>query len=547
MDIGLHTLIYSQADKDPHALAVTDGALHLSYGALEERSEAMAGVFAARGLRPDDRLCLLLPKSATAICAMLAALSCGAIYSPLDTSSPAPRLSRAIGLCEPRALVADRRYRSLVRECAEVLGDAMPRVWWTGSTAEAIQGPDEGFELEFEDSLEVELSQASRQNADGGPKLAAPSELAYIIFTSGSTGAPKGVPIKHSSVIHFSEWLAKSLGLGPGERISGHPPFNFDLSVLDIYGALTAGAHLCLVPDSVNMLPGLLAGFIREADLTQWSSVPAALSAMVARDVIEPDDFPQLRRILWCGDALAPATAAYLRRRLPRTQLVNLYGPTETTVASSYHVLPAASSKDDEPIPIGRPLPGERFAVLDGELRPVGTDQIGDLYIAGAGQSPGYWRDPETTSNAFVRISPDDGEIWYRTGDLARVDATGVFHFHGRTDRQIKSRGYRIELDEIAAAMRALRDVAEVAVVAVPVTGMEGHRVCVAYVLTSGAGDSPAALRRALMESLPAYMVPVEWLCLDELPRTANGKVDHAAVESRFRSAQNTREHSWTS
>jgi len=219
--------------------------------------------------------------------------------------------------------------------------------------------------------------------------------------------------------------------------------------------------------------------------------------------------------------------------RLPHVEFTNLYGPTEATIASSYHTLRSIPD-DGTPIPIGTAIPAEALTVLDSDRQPVEVDVIGDLYIGGAGLSPGYWRDSDKTAAAFHEVLPSSGKCWYRTGDLARMDAAGVFHFHGRTDRQIKSRGNRIELDEIAAALSRLSGLAESAVVAVPVEGFEGTRICAAYVPVPGIERSPAELRRDLAKHLPSYMLPMRWLALDSLPKNQNGKIEHRVLEQRF-------------
>jgi acyl-coenzyme A synthetase/AMP-(fatty) acid ligase len=271
---------------------------------------------------------------------------------------------------------------------------------------------------------------------------------------------------------------------------------------------------------------------IRNAELTQWFSVPSVLTYMAKFDAVEQHDFPHLERLLWCGEVLPTPVLVHWMKRLPHVTFTNLYGPTEATIASSYYEVPECPADETQPIPIGRACDGEELLVLDEQLRPLPAGEMGDLYIGGAGLSPGYWRDEEKSAAAFVTDSR--GKRIYRTGDLAQVDSSGDFHFLGRADSQIKSRGYRIELGEIETALNAIAAVREGAVVGLDTGGFEGTAICCAY----SAGDpiEPRELRKALQESLPSYMLPSRWMTLDELPKNVNGKIDRRALRERFAS-----------
>ncbi|MBV8941528.1 MAG: AMP-binding protein, partial [Solirubrobacterales bacterium] len=286
-----------------------------------------------------------------------------------------------------------------------------------------------------------------------------------------------------------------------------------------------------LVPRDV-LLPHQLASFIRDSELTQWFSVPSTFSYMVRGDAIRDGDFPLLKRIIWCGEVLPPAVLAHWMRRVPHCTYTNLYGPTETTIASSYFTV-TQIPQADVPIPIGTPCGGEAIHVLDERLAPVETGEIGELYIEGAGLSPGYWLDDEKTRRAFV-THPQTGRRLYRTGDLGQRDKNGLLHFIGRTDSQIKSRGYRIELGEIETALTGIAGVAECAVVGVPSDGFEGTAICASWAPRPGVELDAKELRASLAAALPSYMLPSRWLELPELPKNANGKIDRPALKGRF-------------
>jgi acyl-coenzyme A synthetase/AMP-(fatty) acid ligase len=225
-------------------------------------------------------------------------------------------------------------------------------------------------------------------------------------------------------------------------------------------------------------------------------------------------------------------------QRLPHARFTNLYGPTETTISSSYYDVPRCPADARAAIPIGSPIPGEELLVLDARLRPVPGGETGELHIAGAGLSPGYWRDPARTAEAFVPLPGRAGERLYRTGDLARVDAEGFVHFLGRADTQVKSRGHRIELGEIEAALHAQASLRESAVVAIASTGFEGALICCAFVPERAGGANADTLRKGLTRLLPGYMLPARWLCCEALPKNESGKIDRVALRAAFQSAE---------
>jgi acyl-coenzyme A synthetase/AMP-(fatty) acid ligase len=302
----------------------------------------------------------------------------------------------------------------------------------------------------------------------------------------------------------------------------------------DIFCALTSGAELHLVPSVGNLLPNVMADFTRNSRLTQWASVPAVLIAMANRGGICHGDFPDLRRLMWYGEALPTQFVKFWMERLPHAEFTNFYGPTEVTLISTYYTVPSIPEENGPPIPIGKPVPGRKLVILNNNDEPVSVDTVGQLCIGGKGLTPGYWRRPEKTAAAFFESPPNSGEWWYRTGDLVRMDAAGLCHFHGRTDRQIKLRGYRIELDEIELALGRLAGISESGVVAVTTNRFRGTQICAAYVQDSEHVRTPEELRNELAMALPAYMLPLNWLKLPSLPRNRNDKIDYLKLKELF-------------
>jgi amino acid adenylation domain-containing protein len=522
----LHELVTRAAERRPEATAVVSGEERLSYAALDEQSSRLARTLQGLGCGPGERVALLAPKSLRTIVAVVAAYKAGAVLVPLDPASPPARQARILRSAGPACLLAGDGTAARVRELlrTDALSPAVRLGWlgapWTGERAE--------LEAEFD-----------WEDLAGMPAAALPTarrseDPAHILYTSGSTGDPKGVPVRHASVLAFVAWAVAHYGIAADERLSQHAPLHFDLSTFDLFGAFAAGAELHLVPPRLSLLPHLLADFIRSSELTQWFSVPAVLTQLASFGVVRPGDFPALRRLLWCGEVFPTPSLIHWMQRLPRVAFGNLYGPTETTIASSYYDVPACPQDERAAIPIGTPCRGEELLVLDAGRRPVAAGEVGELYIRGVGLSPGYWRDPERTRQAFLPDPEDPASRIYRTGDLARVGEDGLFYLVGRIDSQIKSRGYRIELGEVETAIAATGLTQEVVVTAIPTDGFEGHSICCAYVPAPGRDAEPVALRRELGRLLPAYMIPQHWMTWERLPRNGSGKLDRRIVQETF-------------
>lgn len=519
----LQRWVTTQAGRGPDATAVVLRGERLSYGELDRRSTRLAWRLRRSGCRTGDRVALLAPKTPDAVVGLLAVLKAGGIYVPIDLASPPARVATMMAAVEPRCVLAAPSAEALLREVADAMaGMSDVAVGWLGA------GPPPATPF-----VPLENGHVPDRPLDTD---VGPGDAAYILFTSGSTGVPKSVVVTHASAAHFVAWAARYFRLGGDDRLSGHSPLHFDLSVFDMFGAFAAGAELHLVPPDLSLLPHRLADWIRQAGLTQWFSVPSVLSYLAQFDAVRAGDFPALRRVLWCGDVLPTPVLRYWMRRLPHARFTNLYGPTETAIASSYYTVPACPADDGDAIPIGTACEGEELLVMDEHLRATAPGVVGDLYIRGVGLSPGYWKDPERTAAVFVypRGSSDPASRMYRTGDLARREADGLVYFVGRADTQVKSRGHRIELGEIETALHALPDVADGAVVALATGGFDGVAICCAYVAGPAGDPGPVAHRRRLATRLPAYMLPSRWLRLDRLPVNANGKTDRVALRELF-------------
>jgi amino acid adenylation domain-containing protein len=527
----LQSWVTQHAEERAEADAVVLGSERLSYGQLETRSNQLAYTLRQAGCKKGDRVCILMPKSPSAIVAMIGILKAGCMHVPIDIASPAARIRQILASCENRWILAAGSVAPLIEA---LLSDPHARdsisVGWLDPEPPATQQ----FRLAF--------SRPDLDSAPAGalPQDGTPSDGSHILFTSGSTGVPKGVVITHSNVIAFVSWALEHFGIDHTDRFSGHTPFHFDLSTFDIFGSLTAGAQLHLVPGETALLPPKLAEFIRSSQLTQWFSVPSVLNYLAKFNAVQTNDFPTLKRVLWCGEVLPTPALIYWMEKLPKVRFTNLYGPTEATIASSFYDVKRCPTDPKEAIPIGQACGGEQLLVLDEHLHPVPVTEIGDVYIQGAGLSPGYWRDPEKTANAFRSITRGDGASAriYRTGDLGWEDEQGMVHFVGRADAQIKVRGYRIELGEIETALNSYPGLQECAVVAVQNDNFGGWMICCAYVSRESDPIAPNQLRDHLKKIVPSYMFPVRWTSHSALPKNANGKIDRPKLKESFAAAE---------
>ena len=389
--VGLHSGFFRLAAQSPDRPALELEGRALTYGELAERARAIAETLLehARDAGP-PLTAVLAHRSATAFEGILGALARGHGYVPLNPGFPPARNRAMLARAGCEAIVVDAASRANV-----------------GSL---LEGLDRHVLLVLPDQEDVGpyVRQWAPHRVVGARELGAgrleslpvrATDPAYLLFTSGSTGTPKGVAVSHGNARAFLEAVTERYDFAEDDRFSQTFNLTFDLSVFDMFAAWESGACVCCPSDKTLLNP---ADFIRRSRLTVWFSVPSIAVFMRRLRVLKPASFPTLRWSLFCGEALPASVTQEWAAAAPSSTVENLYGPTEATIASSYYTMPEIPASETEPVPIGVACAGEELLVLDEKLEPVPAGEIGDLYIAGVGLSPGYWRDEEKTAAAFL-------------------------------------------------------------------------------------------------------------------------------------------------
>lgn len=492
----------NSARAHPDAVALEVDGVAWTYRRLAN----VAGNIASRILAVCDgqeprRVGLLASRTATAYAGYLAVLRLGATVVPLGTSFPAERNAAVAAAARLDVVLADGSADSTALGDRTLVLDHARLAAWADESVPSIRA--------FE-----------------------PRGAAYILFTSGSTGVPKGVPISHGNVCAFLRNTVARYGAGPGARVSQIFDLTFDPSVFDMFAAWGSGATL-VVPARADLLAPVR--FVNRHAITHWNSVPSVISLAHRLRMLRPDAMPTLRRSVFCGEPLTLDQAKAWRIAAPHSRVENAYGPTELTVTCTSYTLPQElrdwPRTHNGTVPIGTPYPGVEYRMIDGELCVRGPQRF-DGYLDPA-DDHGRFRTGD--GHPYDPNTPLDHTHWYRTGDRISTtpdsaDPPVLVHL-GRNDEQVQVQGYRVELAEIAAAIREIPEIADAAVV--PLTRPGGDTtLAAAFTCTDPHRDDATTetLRQHLQRRLPDYMIPRNFLRLDALPLNPRGKIDRPAL-----------------
>ena len=527
----LQHLLTDSAARAPRLPAVASGARFLTYEELDRLSNQVARALLAQGTAPGDRVGILAPKSAASVVALFGVLKAGACYVPLDPKSPAARLSSIMRDSGIAIVLAD----TATAHQAAALAGSVP-----GLRTVIVTGPHWGAEdSRPSESLPPGLAVLPWEKvlAESDKVLAGEraieTDLAYILYTSGSTGTPKGVMISHRNSLTFVAWAANCTGLTEEDRVCSPAPLHFDLSVFDVFATCKAAACMVVLPETTSTFPARLAQWMEREQISVWYSVPSVLTMLATYGNLPECDLTRLRTVIFAGEVFPVKHLTRLMTELPHASYFNWYGPTETNVCTSFEV-PAAHDPATlpAPVPIGKACANtDVFAVTGDGSRVSRPGEEGELYVRGPGLMRGYWDRPDRTREVLVTnpFQQAYDEPAYRTGDMVTIDADGNYVFLGRRDSMVKTRGYRVELGEVEAALYAHPAIREAAVLPVP-DGILGNRLR-AVISANGSG---APTRQEVLEHcrqrLPRYMVPDTVEFCDELPKTSTGKVDRTRL-----------------
>ncbi|WP_124727925.1 non-ribosomal peptide synthetase/type I polyketide synthase [Staphylospora marina] len=503
-DALLQEPFLKQAARKPDHPAVISASGTVTYGELLRRANRIGRQLRGLGARPNHLVGIAVRKGWEQVAAVLGVLQSGAAYLPIDPDLPEER---------QRYLIEHGQVKWLITLDGEPLPAAGDGVHTLAAASDGWEGP-EGEPLE---------------------PVARPDDLAYVIYTSGSTGLPKGVAITHRAALNTILDINERFGVGEEDAVLALSSLSFDLSVYDVFGLLAAGGTIVMPESGAGRDPARWIQLIREHRVTVWNTVPALMEMLAEHALGQGETGLPLKVVMMSGDWIPVQLPDRIRSMADGARIWSLGGATEASIWSIHYPITEVK-REWESIPYGVPLRNQTFHVLNERMDPSPEWVPGQLYIGGVGLAQEYWRDQEKTDAGFIR-HPVTGERLYRTGDLGRYLPDGNIEFLGREDFQVKIRGFRIELGEIEAAITGDPGVRTAVVAAVGTD--RSHLRLAAFVVPEEPFDQPDGeeasewldrLKQHVAENIPSYMVPVQWLILDQLPLSSNGKVDRKAL-----------------
>lgn len=519
LDFLVHSPIEHFAKAKPGHPALVFRGESMSYADLDAASNQLANSLIDDGLEPQDRVGIFMRKGLELGPAIYGTLKAGGIFVPLDPFMPVDRLDFIIRDCSINHLLSADHMAGPLRQLDPSLALILYGV--TDSTS---------FETRTWDRI--------GQMSDVAPDVwMIDQDLAYIMYTSGSTGFPKGMMHTHHGSVSYARWGALHVNMRADDHVASHAPLHFDLSIFDFFSTAQSGATVVLVPEAVTKLPASWTQYIESEKITCVFTVPFALIEMLERGAMEQRDLSSLRWVLFGGEPFPPKHLRALMEALPDVRFTNVYGPAEAPSCTCYDI-PAPPQDDDEPIPIGTVSHNSAALILDDQDTECPVGVAGELCIRSSTLTKGYWNRPDLNERAFFTrdsFGPFP-EVFYRTGDVVVMHDDGLLRFLGRKDRMIKTRGHRVELDEVEAALVSHPLVSEAAAFAVPdATGSKAIHAAVKPL------DGEVLEARDVIEhaatKLPQYAIPVELEVVAEFPRTTSGKIDRRQLSGDTDSA----------
>lgn len=491
------------AKRFPDKTAYADDKKEVTFAQLREQARDIACGLVQRGLFKKP-VAVFLEKGVDVLVSFMgAAYSCN-FYSPIDVDMPGSRVNKILEVLKPAVVITTASLKEAFSQYDYDGGFLLlEEVFSSGGQQDAVR--------------EAQLEAVRRRGID--------TDLLYVLFTSGSTGVPKGVTINHRAVIDYIDWVTETFEITEKDSFGNQAPFYFDNSILDIYSALKTGATTYIIPKTLFAQPVPLLEYLKEKRINTIFWVPSALVVVAKLKAFRNVELSDtLRRVLFCGEVMPNKQLNVWRKYLPDVQYANLYGPTEITDACTYYIVDREFS-DEEPLPIGIPMPNTDILVLNEKDEQVAGEEAGELCVRGTSLSMGYYKNPEKTREAFVQnpLNTAVPELIYRTGDIVRYNERGELIYLSRKDFQIKHMGHRIELGEIETAVSSLEEVS---------------LCCCLYdekrqkiVLFIEEELDKAYINEKISRLVPEYMLPNKLVRVEKMPINANGKIDRVKLK----------------
>ena len=520
----LHHLLTESAQRFSDRVAIVFNDRKMTYGELEKRSNQVSRALKKMGVEAGDRIGIFMNKSIDSLVSLFGILKSGAAYVPIDHMAPLNRVEFIVNNCDIR----------IIFTTSDGAGKLTPLFGKSSSLIKAVVFEEKAglSQNKYEDLAILHADELySESDCDLEHSDFSDTNPAYIIHTSGSTGMPKGVGLSHLNSWTFVDMAADFFQIEKEDGLACHAPLQFDLTVFDIFVAVKKGAAVILVPEYLSVFPMKLAQFIDEARVTVWNSVASVLSLLAEHGRIDRFKYESLRTVIFSGDILPVKYLRKLKKIMPRVQFFNVYGQTEAN-SSTYYPVTDIPMEEDWKIPIGKAFPNfEVFALGEDNEIIQRSGQIGELYVRSSSVAAGYWRDEKTTSEAFV-TDPRSGLVnlkVYKTGDLVTLDGNNNYIFLGRKDQQVKSRGYRIQLNEIEVILNNHPAIKEAVVIAIT-DDLVGNRI-ISHVSTINRIEIiEVELLNYCNKILPTYMLPEKIVFHEKLPKTPTGKIDRKSL-----------------
>lgn len=493
-------------DAEPNKIAAIDENGKIDYKTLLSRAKSIGSSLALE-VKPRSGVVVFAEKSIDVLCAFMGIVYAGAFYVPVDPNFPNQRISDILGVIDPQIVFTTK--------------ENLPKLMESGYAGKVrFLGEDYG------DTDESILETIRSQSTDIDPL--------YGIFTSGSTGVPKCVLVSHRSVIDFISTFVVECGICKEDVLGNQAPFDFDVSVKDIYSTFFLGATIVLIPKAYFMAPMKLIDMLDDNKVTTLVWAVSALCMLVRLHGLKYKVPSAINKVMFSGEMMPIKQLNEWRKNYPNGTFINLYGPTEITCNCTYHILDRDYELDDK-LPMGKAFNNEKVFLLDDDDKIiVNANESGELCVSGTTLALGYYRNPEMTQRAFVQnpANADYPETIYRTGDLAYYGEDGLLYFGGRKDNQIKHMGHRIELEEVDAAINSIGGVERTC----SFLDSRKNKIVAVYV---GAVDK-ATIVNELGSKVPEYMIPNIWVNIDNIPITKNGKMDRKLIIERYNNGEYT-------